>query len=106
MDGPGFHVDVEKMEGAASGIHRSVSDQANFALRGLCGDTQLYGHGGIHDALMNFSVRWSDGLDTLTEDAGAIGDVLGRAAQAYRAADAAAAGSLKVDPGEQAVNDG
>lgn len=106
MDGPGFHVDVEKVEEAASGIHRSVSDQANFALRGLCGDTQLYGHGGIHDALMNFCVRWSDGLDTLTGDADAIGDVLGRVAQAYRAADGAAADSLKVDPGEQAVNDG
>ncbi|UOZ08579.1 hypothetical protein [Amycolatopsis sp. WQ 127309] len=106
MDGPGFHVDVEKVEEAASGIQRSVSDQESFALRGLCGDTALYGHGGLHDALMNFCVRWSDGLDTLTDDAGVISDVLGRAAGAYRAVDAAAAGSLKADPAEQAVDGG
>jgi hypothetical protein len=106
VDGAGFHVDVEKVEEAASGIRRSVSDQENFALRGLCGDTQLYGHGGIHNVLMNFCVRWSDGLDTLTGDASAIGDVLGRAAQAYRAVDAAAAGSLKTDPGSPVVDGG
>ncbi|MFD9889742.1 WXG100 family type VII secretion target [Amycolatopsis sp. NPDC059027] len=106
MDGPGFHVDVEKVEEAASGIRRSVTDQENFELRGLCGDTQLYGHGGIHDALMNFCVRWSDGLDTLTDDAGAIGDVLARAAQAYRTVDQSAADSLKTDPGEGAVDGG
>ncbi|WP_326956695.1 hypothetical protein [Amycolatopsis sp. NBC_01286] len=48
---------------------------------------------------MNFRVHWSDGLDTLT-------DVMGRAAGAYWAVDAAAAGSLKADPAEQAVDGG
>ena len=106
MDGPGFHIDVDKVDEAASGIRQSVADQDNFALRGLCGDAELYGHGGIHDALMNLCVRWSDGLDTLTDDAGAIGDVLDRAAKAYRAADGAASGPFKADPGVGAVDDG
>ncbi|MGW7532407.1 hypothetical protein [Amycolatopsis sp. NPDC054798] len=55
---------------------------------------------------MNVCVRWSDGLDTLTGDAGAIGDVLDRAAKAYRAADGAATRTLKTDPGQGAVDDG
>jgi hypothetical protein len=71
-----------------------VTDQSSFELRDLCGDTSLYGHDGIHSSLMNFCVRWSDGLDILTDDAAAIGDVLTKAAAAYRATDSAAAGSL------------
>jgi hypothetical protein len=106
MDGPGFHVDVGKVEEAASGITKSVDDQSNFELRGLCGDTSLYGHGGLHDALMNFCVRWSDGLDTLTDDAGAIGDVLTKAAAAYRAVDDAAVKTLTGDPAQKPVEDG
>ena len=65
VDGPGFHVDVDKVDEAANGIHQSVQDQDNFELRGLCGNTELYGHTPLHDALMDFSVRWSDGLDVL-----------------------------------------
>jgi len=106
VDGPGFHVDVDKVEQAASGITKSVDDQSNFELRGLCGDSPLYGHGGVHDALMTFCVRWSDGLDTLTEDAGAIGDVLTKAAAAYRAVDQAGAQALTGDPATAAVEDG
>ncbi|MEV6872556.1 hypothetical protein [Amycolatopsis sp. NPDC051128] len=106
MDGPGFHVDVGKVEEAANGIKRSVTDQSSFELRDLCGDTGLYGHDRIHNALMNFCVRWSDGLDTLTDDAEAIGDVLAKAAAAYRTADSVAAGSLTTDPGQGPVDDG
>jgi hypothetical protein len=106
MDGPGFHVDVDKLDEAATGIRQSVDDQANFELRGLCGDSSLYGHSSVHDALMDFCVRWSDGLDTLTDDASAIADTLSRASQAYRTIDAAATHSLTTDPGEGTVNDG
>jgi hypothetical protein len=101
-----FHVDVGKLDEAASGIRRSVHDQESFELRGLCGDTGQYGHSGLHDALMAFSVRWSDGLDSLTKDAGAIGDVLARASTAYRAIDEATARSLTSDPGKGAVDGG
>lgn len=53
---------------------------------------------------MDFCVRWSDGLDTLTEDAGAIGDTLSKVACAYRALDTATAQSLSGDPGVGAVD--
>jgi hypothetical protein len=106
VDGPGFHVDVGKVEEAANGIKTSVTDQSSFELRGLCGDTSLYGHDGIHNSLMNFCVRWSGGIDTLTDDADSISDVLTKAAAAYRTADSAAAGSLTTDPGEGPVDDG
>ena len=42
-------------------------------------------------------------IDILTKDAKAIGDVLGKVAQAYRAADQAAAGLLTIDPGGDAA---
>lgn len=103
MDGPGFHVDVDMVDEAARGVTRSVRDQGNFELRDLCGGSEQYGHAGLHDALLDFCVRWSDGLDILTEDASAIGDALSRVARAYRAADETAAQSLSVDPGEGAV---
>ncbi|WAL67708.1 hypothetical protein ORV05_08000 [Amycolatopsis cynarae] len=106
MDGPGFHVDVDKVDEAARGIHDSVQDQDNFELRGLCGDAGLYGHAQLHDALMDYCVSWSDGLDVLTEDAGTIGDALSRVAAAYRAVDEAAARSLPEDPGVKAVEGG
>ena len=106
MDGPGFHVDLDKLDEAATGIRQSVDDQDNFELRGLCGDSEMYGHVGVHDALMDFCVRWSDGLDVLTDDAGAIGDALTRAATAYRGIDDATARTLGADPGERAVEGG
>jgi hypothetical protein len=55
VDGPGFRVDVDKVDEAARGIHDSVKDQATFALRGLCGDSELYEHAPLRDALMDSS---------------------------------------------------
>ncbi|WP_134666062.1 MULTISPECIES: hypothetical protein [unclassified Amycolatopsis] len=106
MDGPGFHVDIAAVDEAARGISGSVHDQDGFELRGLCGDAELYGHAGVHDALMEFATRWSDGIDVLTDDASAIGDALGRAVRAYRAIDESATRSLTGDPGVKAVEDG
>lgn len=106
LDGPGFHVDVDKVDEAARGIHDSVQDQHSFELRGLCGDSELYGHAGIHDALMDLCVRWSDGLDILTDDASTIGDALSKVSQAYRAVDDDGARSLPSDPGMGAVEGG
>jgi hypothetical protein len=106
MDGPGFHVDVDKVDEAATGIQQSVDDQHGFELRGLCGDSDLYGHAAVHDALMDCCVRWSDGLDTLTNDAGAIADALARATRAYRAIDDATARTPGTDPGAGAVDGG
>lgn len=54
---------------------------------------------------MDFCVRWSRGLDTLTEDAEGIGSTLRQAARAYRAIDEDAADSLKTDPGLRALDD-
>lgn len=102
MDGQGWHVDVEVLEEAARGIVRSVDGQESFELRGLCGDAELYGHGGVHSALMEFCVRFSDSLDALTTDATEISDTLSAAAKAYRATDEAAARSL-ADPAVKAV---
>lgn len=93
------------MAEAGGGITRAVKDQENFELRGLCGDSDLYGHQGLHDALMDYCVRWSDGLDVLTGDAGAIGEALTKAADAYRGIDDATARTLGGDPGEGAVDD-
>jgi hypothetical protein len=106
VDGPGFHVDVDKVTEAGNGISRSVTDQQGFQLRGLCGDAELYGHQGVHDGLMDFCARWSDGLDILTDDADKIGATLTRAANAYRGIDAASARTLRTDPGQQAVEGG
>lgn len=103
LDGPGFHVDVGVVGEAATGITQSVQDQDNFALRGLCGEVDLYGHAELHGALREFCSRWSDGLDVLTDDAAAIGETLSKVVQTYRQVDAAA-GSLGADPGERAVH--
>lgn len=103
LDGPGFHVDVDALDEAAQGITQSVQDQDNFALRGLCGDAGGYGHAGLHDALAQFCARWSEGLDTLTQDAGVIGETLSQVAQVYRNVDENAARSLRSDPGVEAV---
>lgn len=105
VDGPGFHVDVEKVAEAGNGISRAVTDQDNFELRGLCGDSDLYGHDALHGALMDFCVRWSEGLDVLTDDAGAIGQALTNAANAYRCIDDATARTLGTDPGQGPVDD-
>ncbi|MET8847758.1 hypothetical protein [Amycolatopsis sp. NPDC004625] len=97
---------LDKLDEAAKGIRQSIDGQESFKLRNLCGNSDVYGHSGLHDALMDFCVRWSDGLDMLIEDADAISGVLAKSAQAYRANDEAAARSLKIDPGEQVVGDG
>jgi hypothetical protein len=52
----------------------------------------------------NFCDRWSDGIDILTKDAEVIGDVLGKVALAYQAADQGAAGRLTADPGKPVVD--
>ncbi|WP_245783198.1 hypothetical protein [Amycolatopsis sacchari] len=106
LDGPGFHVDIDAVDQAARGITGSVQDQDNFELRGLCGEPELYGHEALHDALMDFCVKWSDGLDVLTDDAGAIGETLTKAVRAYQAIDEATARTLAGDPATGAVEDG
>ena len=103
MSGSGFHVDVEDLSQAATGIARSVDGQDGFELRGLCGEPSLYGHAGVHGALMQFCVRWSEGLDVLTDDAGEISAVLKRAAEVYRAVDDNAKHALSSDPAAEAV---
>jgi len=104
VDGAGFHADVQVIEEAASGIAESVRDQDSFELRGLCGEPELYGHTPLRNALMDFCVRWSGGLDALTDDAGTIADSLARVARAYRAVDSVAAQTLGADPAKQAVD--
>lgn len=106
VEGPGFRVEVDAVDEAARGVTQSVQDQDNFELRGLCGEAGLYGHAGVHEALMDFAVRWSDGLDTLTRDAAAVGDALSRAVQAYRSIEEASVRSLPGDPGLGAVEGG
>ena len=105
MDGPGFHVDIQALEEAGAAISQSVADQDKSELAGLCGPPARYGHGGLHGAFEDFCDRWSDGLDLLTDDAKAIGEMLGRVARTYRAVGAAAAAKLTTDPGLRAENE-
>ena len=104
MDGPGFHVEVGALESASTGIEERVADQKGSALSHLDRAESVYGHDRLHKSMENFCDRWSDGVDILTKDAKAIGDVLGKVAQAYRAADQATAGWLTIDPGKQVVD--
>ena len=105
MDGPGFHVEIGALESASAGIEESVADQKGSALSHLDRAASVYGHDRLHQSMENFCDRWSDGIDILTKDAEAIGDVLGKVAQAYRAADQASAGRLTSDPGKPVVDD-
>jgi hypothetical protein len=104
MDGPGFHVEIGTLASASAGIEESVADQKGSALSHLDRAESVYGHAGLHKSMENFCDRWSDGIDILTKDAKAIGDVLGKVAQAYQAADQAAAGRLTTDPGKPVVD--
>ncbi|WP_370968543.1 hypothetical protein [Amycolatopsis sp. cg9] len=103
MDGPGFHVDVDVLESASKNMSAVVHDQSSFELRGLCGESRLYGHNGVHEALAELCARWSVGLDALSDRAGDLGDLLGQAAAAYRAVEHDNTASLKSDPGWGAV---
>lgn len=103
MDGPGFHVEVDVLESASTSMGEIVHDQSSFQLRGLCGEPPLYGHDGVHGALAEFCGRWSVGLDALADRAGDLGDLLGKAAKAYRAAEHSNIAALKDDPGRDAV---
>lgn len=103
MDGPGFHVEVDVLESASTSMGEIVHDENSFQLRGLCGEPPLYGHDGVHGALAEFCGRWSVGLDALADRAGDLGDLLGKAAKAYRAAEHSNIAALKDDPGRDAV---
>jgi hypothetical protein len=104
MDGPGFHVDVSKLTEASKGIADCTGDRDHFAIKGLPGPTAQYGDDDLHGALADYCDRWSDGLDILTKDAKVISDSLSRVAQAYQAADQAAAGRLTTDPATGVVD--
>ncbi|UQU64317.1 hypothetical protein COUCH_36065 [Couchioplanes caeruleus] len=82
-----------------------MADQNGSALSHLDRAESVYGHSRLHESMENFCDRWSYGIGILTEDAEAIGDVLGKVADAYQAADQAATGRLTTDPGEPAVDD-
>ena len=103
MDGPGFHVEIDALESASTSMAEIVHDQNSFALRGLCGEPPLYGHDGVHSALGEFCGRWSVGLDALSDRAGDLGDLLGKAAKAYRAVERDNTAALKEDPGWDSV---
>ncbi|NMO52073.1 hypothetical protein HH310_12800 [Actinoplanes sp. TBRC 11911] len=105
MDGPGFHVEVDVLEAAATGIAQSVADQRESALDELDREEATYGHAGVHQEMENLCRRWGDGLDILVKDADAIAEILTAAATAYREADASAAGRLTSDPAERVVDD-
>jgi hypothetical protein len=105
MDGPGFHVEIGVLEAAAAGVVDSADEQRASALEKVDRDAATYGHDRLRASLATFCDRWSDGLDMLLKDAHAIADILGRAAWAYRDADAASAGRLTADPGKRVLDD-
>ncbi|MET3424135.1 hypothetical protein BJ973_003347 [Actinoplanes tereljensis] len=104
MDGREFHVDIATLDAAAAGIAETIDDQQRLALSRLPGPTGMYGDDDLHDAMAEFSKRWDDGLQILTEDAAAIGDSLVRVARAYRATDEATARRITYDPASGAVD--
>ncbi|WP_033287535.1 hypothetical protein [Amycolatopsis jejuensis] len=93
----GFQLDPGALTAAAASVGRVSADQDNFALRGLCGDVGLYGHAWLHDELMDFCVRWSDGIDLLAADAESVADLLREIADAYAAVDVEKKKSLTVE---------
>jgi hypothetical protein len=103
LDGAGFHVETEVLEAASRSMGEIVSDQDDFELRGLCGDPEVYGHGGIHDALAEFCGSWSVGLDALCDRSRHMSDSLADAAKAYRGVDQNTARTMAADPGLDAV---
>jgi hypothetical protein len=105
MDVPGFHVEIGTLKSASAGIEESVADQKGSALSHLDRAESVYGHDRLHKSMENFCDRWSDGIDILIKDARVIGDLLGKVADAYQAADAAAVGRLTTDPGKPVVDD-
>ena len=104
MDGPGFHVEIGTLKSASAGIEESVANQQESALSRLDRAESAYGHDRLHKSMENFCDRWSDGIDILIKDAKAIGDLLDKVADAYQAADRAAAGRLTTDPGKPVVD--
>lgn len=104
MDGPGFHVEIGVSKSASAGIEDSVADQKGSALSHLDQAESVYGHARLHKSMEDFCDRWSDGIDILTRDAKAIGDVLDKVASGYQAADDAAASRLTTDPGKPVVD--
>lgn len=98
LDGDGFHVEIETLEAAARRMGEVAADQQDFELRSLCGDAEVYGDAGLRDALMDFCVRWSTGIDALADRATQLGAGLGKAAESYREAEHANTGRLRVDP--------
>jgi hypothetical protein len=103
VDGPGFHVDIDVMDSAAKSMGEIVHDQDSFELRGLCGESSLYGHDGVHDALADLCGRWSVGLDALSDRARELGHLLSTAANAYRDVEHSNTAVLTADPGLDAV---
>ena len=104
MDGPGFHVEIDVLETASAGIAGSVADQRRSPLEDLDRGEKTYGHEALQGAMKTFCDRWNEGLDILLDDAGAIGDILTRAAREYRKVDQAAAARLTGDPAEWVVD--
>lgn len=89
MEGPGFHVDLDALEAAASGIRDTIRDRDSIEVSDICGPAELYGHNGLHGAFSDFCDRWSEGVDQLVEDAGLISESLSAVAQNYRSVDEA-----------------
>ncbi|MDX3187762.1 hypothetical protein PV458_05070 [Streptomyces sp. MN03-5084-2B] len=96
-------MEIDALDSASTSMAEIVHDQNSFALRGLCGEPPLYGHDGVHSALGEFCGRWSVGLDALSDRASDLGDLLGKAAKAYRAVEHDNTAALKEDPGWDSV---
>lgn len=103
LDGPGFHVEIEALEGASKSMIETLEDQDKFTLSDLCGPSDMYGNDGVHGGFSEFCQRWSVGLDALCDRARDTGYKLRDAAKVYREVDAANARALTVDPGLEAV---
>lgn len=103
LDGKGFHVEIEVLEKASSHMEAIAEEQGNDELAALPGDSDTYGHNGVHTAVTEFCDRWSVGLDALRDRAIAMSGSLRDAATTYREADQAGKDALSRDPAVDVV---
>ncbi|WP_246258073.1 hypothetical protein [Amycolatopsis anabasis] len=105
LDGSGFHVEIEVLEGAAKAMGEITAKQDNFDLRGLCGEESEVGHATMHAALGNFCGKLSESMGILSDKAEDMRGGLETAARIYREHEHDTKQSLTADPAVEAMED-
>ncbi len=105
----GFNVDLATLDMAATSISQTMRDMATIDIDDIPGDSQQYGHEGLHASFEHFCSRWQYGVEVLVEDGASIVQAINAAVDTYIEADRSAEGSLHTagsgaDPALDAVD--